>query len=130
MSSTTRDSDIDRQSAASAHNDLTATGPRYPGIPITTNGNQLVAYYTEARVVEAGIFYPITPSTEMGENFQLSFAQGELNVFGDSKIAIETEGEHAAQAGAITASVAFRSKVWSEVKKKFLTSCWVSVLPP
>lgn len=79
--------------------------PKYPGIPITTNGNQLVAYYTEARLAEAGVFYPITPSTEMGENFELSFAKGELNVFGDSKIAIETEGEHAAQAGAIAAAV-------------------------
>ncbi len=106
MNSITKDRDIDRQSVAPVHDDLTDTGPRYPGIPITTNGNQLVAYYTEARVAEAGIFYPITPSTEMGENFQLSFAKGELNVFGDAKIAIETEGEHAAQGGAITASVA------------------------
>ncbi|MCG8335303.1 MAG: oxidoreductase, partial [Proteobacteria bacterium] len=79
--------------------------PKYPGIPITTNGNQLVSYYTEARLAEAGVFYPITPSTEMGENFQLSFANGELNVFGDPKIAIETEGEHAAQGGAIAISI-------------------------
>ncbi|MDT8447927.1 MAG: 2-oxoacid:acceptor oxidoreductase family protein [bacterium] len=78
--------------------------PKYPGIRTTTNGNTLVAYYTEARIAEAGIFYPITPSTEMGENFQLSFAQGELNVFGQVKIALETEGEHAAQSGAIAAS--------------------------
>ncbi len=79
--------------------------PKYPGIKITTNGNQLVSYYTEARVAEAGVFYPITPSTEMGENFQQSFANGELNVFGDSKIAIEAEGEHAAQGGAIAISI-------------------------
>lgn len=79
--------------------------PKYPGIRTTTNGNTLVAYHTEARIAEAGIFYPITPSTEMGENFQLSFAQGELNVFGQAKIAIEAEGEHAAQSGAIAASV-------------------------
>lgn len=79
--------------------------PKYPGIPLTTNGNQLVSYYTEARIADAGIFYPITPSTEMGENFQLSFAKGELNVFGEAKIAIETEGEHAAQGGAIAYSV-------------------------
>ena len=79
--------------------------PKFPGVRITTNGNQLVSYYTEARLAEAGVFYPITPSTEMGENFQLSFARGELNVFGDPKIAIETEGEHAAQGGAIAASV-------------------------
>jgi len=81
------------------------THPKYPGISLTTNGNQLVAYYTEARIAEAGIFYPITPSTEMGENFQLSFAKGELNVFGSAKVAIEAEGEHAAQGGAIAYAV-------------------------
>jgi pyruvate-ferredoxin/flavodoxin oxidoreductase len=35
--------------------------PRFPGIRITTNGNQLVAYHTEARITEGGVFYPITP---------------------------------------------------------------------
>ncbi|MHB8872568.1 MAG: 2-oxoacid:acceptor oxidoreductase family protein [Myxococcaceae bacterium] len=79
--------------------------PRYPGIRITTNGNQLVSYYTEARLTDGGVFYPITPSTEMGENYQLSFAEGKLNVFGRQKIAIETEGEHSAQGGAIAYSV-------------------------
>jgi len=78
---------------------------KYPGTPVTTNGNQLVSYYTEARLADAGVFYPITPSTEMGENFQLSYANGELNVFGNSKIAIEAEGEHAAQGGAIAISL-------------------------
>lgn len=79
--------------------------PPFPGIRITTNGNQLVSYHTEARLTDAGVFYPITPSTEMGENYQLSFAQGNLNVFGRSKVAIEAEGEHAAQGGAIAMSV-------------------------
>ena len=41
--------------------------PKYPGIRITANGNQLVAYHTEARVTDAGVYYPITPSTEGGE---------------------------------------------------------------
>ena len=75
--------------------------PRFPGVRVTTNGNRLVAYHVEARVADGGIFYPITPSTEMGENYQLAFAEGQLNVFGRTKIAIETEGEHAAQGGAI-----------------------------
>ncbi len=79
--------------------------PRFPGIRITTNGNTLVSYHTEARITEAGVFYPITPSTEMGENYQLAWAEGKLNVFGAQKIAIETEGEHAAQGGAIAVSV-------------------------
>ena len=79
--------------------------PRFPGIRITTNGNQLVAYHTEARITDGGVFYPITPSTEMGENYQLSFAEGNLNVFGGQKLAIETEGEHSAQGGAIAFSI-------------------------
>ena len=81
------------------------TAPKYPGIRITTNGNQLVSYYTESRITEGGVFYPITPSTEMGENYQLSYAEGQLDVFGRTKVAIETEGEHAAQGGAIALSV-------------------------
>ena len=82
------------------------TTPRFPGIRITTNGNQLVSYHTEARLTQGGVFYPITPSTEMGESYQLSFAEGKLDVFGHPKIAIEAEGEHAAQGGAIAYSVA------------------------
>jgi pyruvate-ferredoxin/flavodoxin oxidoreductase len=79
--------------------------PKYPGVRITTNGNQLVSYHTEARITQGGVFYPITPSTEMGENYQLSYAEGVLDVFGNSKIAIETEGEHSAQGGAIALSM-------------------------
>ena len=79
--------------------------PRYPGIRVTANGNQLVSYHTEARIADAGVFYPITPSTEGGELYQQAFAEGKLNVFGGNTIAIETEGEHAAQGGAIAHSV-------------------------
>lgn len=85
--------------------------PKYPGIRITTNGNQLVSYHTEARITQAGVFYPITPSTEMGESYQLAYAEGVLDVFGNSKIAIETEGEHSAQGGAITCSLTGRRTV-------------------
>ncbi|MDR3749988.1 MAG: 2-oxoacid:acceptor oxidoreductase family protein, partial [Terracidiphilus sp.] len=78
---------------------------RFPGIRITANGNQLVSYHTETRIADAGVFYPITPSTEGGELFQQAYAEGHLNVFGHNTIAIETEGEHAAQGGAIAHSV-------------------------
>ncbi|MFQ5652328.1 MAG: 2-oxoacid:acceptor oxidoreductase family protein [bacterium] len=78
--------------------------PRYPGKRVTTNGNQLVAA-TEALIAEAGVFYPITPSTEMGENYQMLYAKGQLTAFGEALTAIETEGEHAAQGGAIAMSV-------------------------
>ena len=85
--------------------------PPFPGTRITTNGNQLVAYHTEARITQGGVFYPITPSTEMGENYQLAFAEGGLDVFGNKKVAIEAEGEHAAQGGAIALSVTGRRVV-------------------
>jgi pyruvate-ferredoxin/flavodoxin oxidoreductase len=81
------------------------TKSRYPGIRVTANGNQLIAYHTETRIADAGVFYPITPSTEGGELFQQAYAEGNLNVFGHNTIAIETEGEHAAQGGAIAHSV-------------------------
>jgi hypothetical protein len=80
-------------------------GPKYPGIRITCNGNTLVAKYVETRITEGGVFYPITPSTEGGELYQQSFASGELDVWGNQKIAIETEGEHAAQGGATALAV-------------------------
>ncbi len=78
--------------------------PKYPGKRITTNGNLLVSDI-EGLVAEAGVFYPITPSTEMGENFQSLYSKGKLNAFGKSLMAMETEGEHAAQGGAIAMSV-------------------------
>jgi pyruvate-ferredoxin/flavodoxin oxidoreductase len=84
---------------------------KYPGIRVTCNGNQLVTQYVETRVTEGGVFYPITPSTEGGEIYQQSYAQGELNVFGQQKIAIECEGEHAAQGGATAFSVAGKRTV-------------------
>ena len=39
---------------------------RYPDIRISTHGNQLVSYYTEARIRGGGVIYPITPSIEAG----------------------------------------------------------------
>ena len=79
-------------------------GPKYPGKRVTTNGNLLVSDL-EGLISEAGVFYPITPSTEMGENFQSLYSKGKLNAFGKSLMAMETEGEHAAQGGAIAMSV-------------------------
>ncbi|MFZ5495675.1 MAG: 2-oxoacid:acceptor oxidoreductase family protein [Verrucomicrobiota bacterium] len=85
--------------------------PKYPGIRVTCNGNQLVTQYVETRITEGGVFYPITPSTEGGEIYQASYAQGELNVWGQQKVAVETEGEHAAQGGATAYAVTGRRTV-------------------
>jgi pyruvate-ferredoxin/flavodoxin oxidoreductase len=78
---------------------------------VTCNGNQLVTQYVETRITEGGVFYPITPSTEGGEIYQGSFAAGELNVWGQQKVAAETEGEHAAQGGATAFAVTGRRTV-------------------
>jgi len=77
----------------------------FPGIRVTANGNQLVSYHTETRIAEVGVFYPITPSTEGGELYHQAFAEGKLDVFGHNLLAVEAEGEHAAQGGAIAHSV-------------------------
>ena len=57
--------------------------PKYPGVPVTVNGNYLVAKCVETRITEGGVFYPITPSTEGGELYQEAFAMGELDVWGN-----------------------------------------------
>src|SRR5215207_9921894 len=98
-------------SAVSTPNPKPTSAPKYPGVPVTCNGNQLVAQYVETRVTEGGVFYPITPSTEGGEIYQQSYAQGELNVWGHPKVAAEAEGEHAAQGGATAFAVAGRRTV-------------------
>ena len=96
-----------RSSAASA----SRAKPKYPGIRVTCSGNQLVTQYVETRITEGGVFYPITPSTEGGEIYQASYASGELNVWGQQKVAAETEGEHAAQGGATAFAVTGRRTV-------------------
>lgn len=93
------------ESVVASRGDSLRKAPKYPGIPVTCNGNQLVTQWVETRITEGGVFYPITPSTEGGEIYQQSYAQGELNVFGHQKIAVECEGEHAAQGGATAYSV-------------------------
>ncbi len=74
--------------------------PKYPGIPVTCNGNRLVSYWVEVRITEGGVYYPITPSTEGGEIYQQSYSEGILDVWGNQKLSVEAEGEHAAQGGA------------------------------
>ena len=70
------------------------TAPRYLGIHVTTNGNQLVSYHTETRIADAGVFYPFTPSTELGELYQQSYAEGRLNAFGGSTLTPRERDAH------------------------------------
>ena len=101
---------------------MTAEGskPKYPGIPVTCNGNQLVAQWVETRITEGGVYYPITPSTEGGEIYQQAFAQGALDVWGNQKLAVETEGEHAAQGGATAVAMTGKRTVMEFLLKPVL----------
>jgi pyruvate-ferredoxin/flavodoxin oxidoreductase len=83
---------------------VTATQPRFPGIPEVINGNGAVAHVMK-HVCGGVIGYPITPSTEISETFEAARAEGQLNVWGKHPFFVETEGEHSAQSGALGAAL-------------------------
>ena len=78
--------------------------PKYPGLPEVINGNGAVAHVMK-HVCGGVIGYPITPSTEISENFEAARAEGQLNVWGKHPFFVETEGEHSAQSGALGAAL-------------------------
>ncbi|MDR0436417.1 MAG: 2-oxoacid:acceptor oxidoreductase family protein, partial [Propionibacteriaceae bacterium] len=78
--------------------------PKYPGLPEVINGNGAVAHVMK-HVCGGVIGYPITPSTEIAENFEAARAEGQLNVWGKHPFFVETEGEHSAQGGALGAAM-------------------------
>jgi pyruvate-ferredoxin/flavodoxin oxidoreductase len=65
----------------------------YPGIPGTSDGASMVVH-VETRAAEAGIAYPITPSTAMGVGYQNAFANGFHNVWGTPITWLQLESEH------------------------------------
>ncbi|MCL2317137.1 MAG: 2-oxoacid:acceptor oxidoreductase family protein, partial [Actinomycetia bacterium] len=79
--------------------------PRYPGVPDVINGNGAVSYVMK-HVCGGMIGYPITPSTEISENFEAARAEGQLNVWGKHPFFVEAEGEHSGQSGALGAALA------------------------
>jgi len=65
----------------------------YPGIPGTADGSGMVVH-VETRACEAGIAYPITPSTSMGVGYQTAFSNGMKNLWGKPIMWIQPESEH------------------------------------
>ncbi len=65
----------------------------FPGIPGTTDGSGMVVH-VEIRGCEAGIAYPITPSTSMGVGFQTAFSNGLKNLWGTDLMWLQPESEH------------------------------------
>ncbi len=75
-----------------AHNADQSKFP-YPGVPGTADGAGMVVH-VETRACEAGIAYPITPSTTMGVGFQTAFSNGMKNVWGKPIMWLQPESEH------------------------------------
>jgi pyruvate-ferredoxin/flavodoxin oxidoreductase len=65
----------------------------YPGVPGTADGSGMVVH-VETRACEAGIAYPITPSTSMGVGFQTAFSNGMKNLWGKDIMWLQPESEH------------------------------------
>ncbi len=68
---------------------------KFPGIPTTGDGSE-AAVWVETHVSQAGITYPITPSTNMGYGYQVAVANGRTNLWGDPLVFLEPESEHSA----------------------------------
>lgn len=72
----------------------TAAGKfKYPGIPGTADGSAMVVH-VETRACEAGIAYPITPSTSMGVGYQTAYSNGMKNLWGKDIMWLQPESEH------------------------------------
>jgi len=70
---------------------------KYPGRRMAMDGNAAVVF-CEREASDAAGAYPITPSTQMGEQWAEETAKGHINVSGRPLIFIEPESEHAAAA--------------------------------
>jgi pyruvate-ferredoxin/flavodoxin oxidoreductase len=78
-----------------SQNQSTTNQPQYPGIAGTADGAAM-SVHAEVHGSEAGIAYPITPSTAMGVGFQMHYANGFKNVWGTPVTWLQLESEHSA----------------------------------
>ncbi|NOZ11866.1 MAG: pyruvate ferredoxin oxidoreductase [Gammaproteobacteria bacterium] len=65
----------------------------YPGTATTTDGSGAVVW-VETHISGAACAYPITPSTGMGNGYQLAAANGQSNLWGQPLFFLEPESEH------------------------------------
>ncbi|MCC6443879.1 MAG: 2-oxoacid:acceptor oxidoreductase family protein [Armatimonadetes bacterium] len=73
----------------------TETGFPYPGVPTTADGSDTVVW-VESHITQGGCAYPITSSSRMGEGYQLTVANGQINLWGEPLSFVELESEHSA----------------------------------
>ncbi len=67
--------------------------PKYPGIPTTADGSSAVVW-VDTQITQGACAYPITPSTNMGNGYELSAASGATNLWGEPIFFLEPESEH------------------------------------
>lgn len=65
----------------------------YPGTPTTADGSEVVVW-VESHICQGACAYPITPSTGMGNGYQLAVANGKKNLWGETLFFLEPESEH------------------------------------
>lgn len=65
----------------------------YPGTPTTADGSEVIVW-VETHVSQGACAYPITPSTGMGNGYQLAVANGKKNLWDESLFFLEPESEH------------------------------------
>jgi pyruvate-ferredoxin/flavodoxin oxidoreductase len=66
---------------------------RYPGLPATADGSEMVVW-VETRISQGACAYPITSSTNMGAGYQAAQAAGKTNLWGEPLFFLELESEH------------------------------------
>jgi pyruvate-ferredoxin/flavodoxin oxidoreductase len=65
----------------------------FPGISSTADGVTAVAH-VDVHITQGACAYPITPSTGMGQAYEIAVANGEANLWGQQLAFLETESEH------------------------------------
>ena len=65
----------------------------FPGVPSTADGSTAVAY-VDIHITQGACAYPITPSTGMGQTYEVAVANGETNLWGEPLVFLEPESEH------------------------------------
>ena len=69
------------------------TEAKFPGIRGTHDGSEAVAW-VETHITTGAAAYPITPSSNMGALYEVEFANGKENLWGQRITFIEPESEH------------------------------------
>ncbi|MBI2266208.1 MAG: 2-oxoacid:acceptor oxidoreductase family protein [Armatimonadetes bacterium] len=67
----------------------------FPGVLTTTDGSGAVVW-VDTHISDGACAYPITPSTPMGQGYQVEVSNGAKNLWGVPLVFLELESEHSA----------------------------------